>query len=35
VRDRGELGAVASCIVIQLKERDRQELHVLGDGKDL
>lgn len=35
VRDGGELGAIASCIVIQLKERDCQELHVLGDGKDL
>ena len=35
VRDRGELGTVASCIVIQLKERDRQELHVLRDGEDL
>src|SRR5699024_10882825 len=35
VRDGGELGSVASGVVVQLKQRHGEELHVLGNRKDL
>ena len=35
VRNCRELRTVARAVVIELKQRDSKELHVLGDGKNL
>lgn len=34
MRDGGELGSVACCVVVELKEGDGEELHVFGDAED-